>query len=389
MDNQQHLNFRPLSVLIGAILALSITACSTTQEKPETSTDTGPEAVVAPVAEETAPVREKIVLKPDYPARYVVQKGDTLWDISERFLRDPWVWPELWRKNPQIENPHLIYPGDVLTLIYVDGQPVMQVQRGTTASTVAVPVSDRPYPTVKLSPRIREVEQERSIPTIRLDQIKAFLNRPRIVGEHELDTAPYIVSSADQHLMAGIDNTIYVRGLERLDGANYTVVRRGQAYRNSEGELLGYEAINVAEARVKMVGDPASMVITESYRETLNGDRLLPAVDDGYNQNFMPRIPSEKMKGQIISVVDGASLIGQYQIVVLDLGREDGIEPGHVLGVKQSGVKVRDRIAGGSVTLPEERAGILMVFRTFDRLSYALVMRATLPIHVKDTVTNP
>ncbi|WP_303909023.1 LysM peptidoglycan-binding domain-containing protein [Thiohalomonas denitrificans] len=323
---------------------------------------------------------EPIVLKRDYPERYVVKKGDTLWDIAGHFLRDPWRWPELWQNNSFIENPHLIYPGDVLILVYIEGQPTLEVQR-----------AEKRLPGERLSPKIRVEELEQAIATIPLDAIRPFLQRPRVLDEEELNAAPYIVATADEHLMAATGNSVYARGLNEPDATSYVVLRKGQAYRNPGwfGELLGYEAIHVADAKVQQFGDPATLLVTESRREALNGDRLLPGPEERITANFIPRPPENDVSGRIIAVVDGVSQIGQYQVVAVNLGLREGMEAGHVLSVYQQGKTVPDPHTWGRVTLPEQYAGVMMVFRPFEKMSYALVMEATRTMHVLDRVTNP
>lgn len=317
----------------------------------------------------------EVPLNPAHPDRYVVKRGDTLWDIAERFLRDPWLWPEVWHINPQIENPHLIYPGDVISLVYVDGKPRLVLQRGR--------------PTVKLSPQARPQPLDEAIPTIPLDVIGPFLSRPRVLEEPAYERAPYIVSSADEHLIAGAGDRVYVRGLSRGPG-RYTVLRRGELYRDPDtGEVLGLEAVHVADARLQRPGDPAVLVLVSSSREAIVGDRVLPVEEGRYTDRFLPRAPKHRVDGRIISVLDGVSRIGQYQVVVLNRGRREGVEPGHVLAVYQTGEVIEDPVRGGKVKLPDERAGIVMVFRTFDKVSYALVMRATRSIRVLDRVRNP
>lgn len=325
---------------------------------------------------------DTVKLKSDHPDRYTVVKGDTLWDISARFLEDPWLWPEIWHINPEISNPHLIYPGDVIQLNYVEGKPVLTVQRGR--------------PTVKLSPHARASKLETAIPTIPLDSIKQFMQHPRVISKHELDDAPYIVASEEGRLISGTENKIYVRGISDRDHLEFSILRPGEAYIDPEGgknEILGYEAINVGTAKVLKFGDPATLYITKASREILTGDRLLPITeDDEVSQHFIPHAPGKEMHGLIISVFGGVSRISQFQVVVLNLGIQDNIEPGHVFAIYQSGETVRDTInphMGRTVKLPDERAGTLMVIRPFERISYALVMEAKRDIRVFDAVKNP
>jgi hypothetical protein len=323
----------------------------------------------------------------------VVVKGDTLWDISGKFLKFPWHWPDIWYANPQIENPHLIFPGDVISLVYRDGKPVLELSRGPKA--------------YKLSPQIREMQLEKSIPTIPLDAIRPFLSRPSVVDEDTLKLAPYVVATTDERLMSGKGDKIYARGLNEDEGKLYSIFRKGDVYTDPDTkEVLGYEAIYSAEAKVTVMADPATIILTESNREVLVGDRLLPVISDDYEVNFMPRSPEAEINGTIISVYDGVSQIGQYQIVVLNRGERDQLEVGHVLSVYQAGKTVIDPVLSGrededyfnlnqlgkdrnaSVTLPDEYAGIAMVFKVFDKVSYAIVMKAERAIHINDRVSS-
>ena len=337
---------------------------------------------------------QSVALKPDHPSRYVVQRGDTLWDIAGRFLRDPWLWPEIWDVNPAVRNPHLIYPGDELILSFRDGQPVLQVQRGGQPRQAPADVSPERTATgvVKLRPRVRELPLDAtSIPPIPVDAIAQFLSRPGILTDQELSEAPYIVSLGPEHLIAGAGYRVYARGLPSDESVGYAVYRRGKAFRDPDrgGEILGYEALHVADARLEEHGDPASLALTTSTREVLIGDRVLPVNEKEVVTRFLPRAPSDPLDGKIIAVVDGVTQIGQHQTVVLNLGTRDGVEEGHVMAVYQLGEIVRDPFAKETVTLPNARAGVVMVFRPFERVSYALVMEAQRAMHVRDIVTNP
>lgn len=330
-------------------------------------------------------------LNPGHPERYAVVKGDTLWDISARFLKDPWRWPDIWKANPQVKNPHLIYPGDVLVLVIVNGVPELRLEREGEARN-----------TIRLSPQVRSSEIARAIPTIPLDVIQPFLTRPRVVTSEEMQAAPYIVQSADEHLIAATGNRVYVRGIKESEAAeHYSVLRLGQAYRDPDAsaeakkkkqDVLGYEAIYVADAVLQQSGDPATFVLAGSRQEARNGDRLLPASVQEQEASFQPRAPGGDVRGRIISVIEGVSQVGQYQVVVLNLGAQQGMEAGHVLAAYQAGHEVRDLVSPDpkdTVKLPDEHAALLMVFRPFERVSYALVMKATRPLRVGDRVRSP
>ena len=324
-----------------------------------------------------------IPLNPSHPDTYVVQRGDTLWDISRMFLRDPWYWPEIWYVNPQVRNPHLIFPGDVLSLVYVDGKPQIRSSRG---ETVAGGVE-------RLSPRIREESLADAITTIPYAAIAPFLSRGMVLERNEINDLPYVMAVRDLRLLGSAGNDVYVRGDVADVDTVYSVVNVGERLVDpDDGAVLGYEGVYVGDGRISRLGDPATLALVSSQRETRKGDRLVTRNDPPPLQ-FKPRAPDRPVEGQIMHVVDGLSQIGQYQVVVINRGSRDGLEQGHVLSVWQAGPRVADRfdpgLLGRKVTLPDELAGTLMVFRTYDRLSYALVMEAEGPMNNFDRVRNP
>ncbi|MBE9535407.1 MAG: LysM peptidoglycan-binding domain-containing protein [Proteobacteria bacterium] len=340
----------------------------------------------------SAAIADTVKLKADHPDQYTVAKGDTLWDISAKFLESPWKWPEVWSYNPQIKNPHLIYPGDVVYLEYdAQGRPVLKVSRGQPT------VKMTPDNTVKMSPQIHTSRVDTPIASIPLNAIQQFIGQPRILSKTEIDNSGYILSGKDSRLMSGTGDRIYARGLIPGEDPNsrYAVLRIGKPYRNPNAgpdEILGYEALHVADAQVEDFGDPSTLRVMESNREALVGDRLVPKKASGLDQTFIPRPPETPIEGQIISVIDGVSRIGQFQTVVLNKGDQDGLETGHVLAVFQTGAKIRDNfgsLRGETVSLPDQRAGLVLVYRTFDRVSYALVMESDLDMRVYDGVRNP
>ena len=315
-------------------------------------------------------------LREDHPERYTVQSGDTLWDISERFLQEPWYWPEIWHVNPDIDNPHLIYPGDEIRLVYVDGEPRLTVERGERE--------------VRLSPEVREEQLEPAISTIPMEAIRPFLDRSRVLDEDTFDSAPYIVAGEDERVMASQGDNIYVRRLPDDEQEAFSIVRKGDPYIDPETDrVLGHAAKYVGDARVTRHGDPGTARVTSSNREILPSDFLLETPADAIRTEFQPKAPDEDINGLIIDVMDGVSQIGQFDVVVLNRGEEHGLEAGDVLAVYQAGREVRDDVAGERVTLPEERAGELIVFQTFDELSFGLIMRAQRNINTMDMVRNP
>jgi len=333
---------------------------------------------------------EEIALNPNHPESYTVVRGDTLWDIAGRFLRRPWQWPEIWHENPQIANPHWIYPGDVLTLTYVDGKPRLSVGRPSE---------------VRLSPQIRINPEDQAIPTIPVSSIQQFLSKPKVVEAGELAESPYIVAFPDDRIVVGGGDRAYVRGIPEQYARSLMVYRAGPPYKDAEtGESLGYEALYVGSADYLRGGDPATVGLTQSQREVLIGDRLMPIEKEKVVMHYLPHSPKTEVQGHIIGMVDGVTQIGQYQIVVIDRGLSNGIDEGTVLEITQSGCTravvglaetgcmIRDTVtskAAESVALPEESAGQLLVFKPYPRVSYGLVMVATRPLHVLDAVRTP
>ncbi len=364
------------------------------EDEPLDTAPTNQKPVATLVSEAPAIVEERITIRDNTPDSYVVKPGDTLWGIATFFLEDPWLWPQIWYFNPQIDNPHLIYPGDIITLVYVDGKPQLRLQRdGDDNIVTQIPTTKPGLQTFKLSPRVRSESIKSAIPTVPLNAIRPFLINPRIVSQEELDAAPYVLSSLDNHLVTGQGNRIYVRGLENANESRYNIFRPGKKfYDPNTKQLLGMQTLKVSEAQLNELGDPSTLTITNSLRETLNGDRILPAEEGRLDYNFIPKAPDNEMNGQIISLVDAISYTAKNQIVVINLGLRDGVDVGNVFAIDQKIPKVRDRwskVKNDVVDLPELRIGLLMVFRVLDRVSYGIVVDATRTIHLNDAVRNP
>jgi hypothetical protein len=322
----------------------------------------------------TAFSQDSVRLAEDAPDRYVVQVGDTLWDIAATFLKDPWYWPEIWYVNPQVENPHLIYPGDTLALTYVDGAPRVTNQMGSS---------------YRLSPEARETPLTEAITSVSYDSISAFLSRGVVIERGEVDSLPYIVATKGDHLVAAAGNIIYVRGTSAQPGERFNVVHIGGELRDpDDNDLIGYQGIEIGEATTRASGDPTTMAITSSKQEAINGDRLIPSSVE-IPLNFFPKAPSSNIDGQIVAVVGGVTQIGQHMVVVVNRGSNDGLAVGDVLTVWQRGETVKDRVEGGNVRLPDNAAGTVMMFKVYDRIGYGLVMEATQALHTLDYVRNP
>ena len=376
--------------LTAATLALALAGCGGNPPADESASQSAPVATSgtsstnaaqsgysdpAPYEPVVERLSEPVPLAKGHPNEYVVQVGDTLWDIAGTFLRDPWYWPEIWYVNPDIENPHLIYPGDVLGLVYIDGQPRITNVRAST---------------YRMSPQARVTPLNEAIASIAYEDVAAFLSSGVILEKDQADALPYLLETRGDHLIASAGNEIYVRGLtEMASGVRYNVIHIGDPlYDPDDNRLIGYQGIAVGEGRLRRGGDPATVALTDTSMEAKPGDRLLPEELD-IPLNFFPSAPSTAIDGRIISVIGGVTQIGQYMVVVLNRGTNNGLSVGHVLTVFQTGNVVKDRFGGGNVRLPEEEAGTIMIFKTFDRISYGLVMEATQAIHIHDAIRNP
>lgn len=315
-------------------------------------------------------------LRPDHPERYTVVKGDTLWDISARFLSNPWYWPEIWQVNTQVANPHLIYPGDRLALVYIGGQPkLMKMSSGDGV--------------IKLSPQARSEAIDTPIPAIQLDAIASFLTDTRIVTPEQIAAAPYVLEGEDGRIITGAGDRVYARGQKPADKVG--IFRRGQEFVDPQtGEFLGLEARNIGSAKVTATnGDVLTMLLSKSNEEIRIGDRVLVSASRPLATSFIPSAPEKSVHGEMISVDGGVTQIGQYNVVAINLGEREGIKPGNVMAVLQSGNRVRDPLTNEIIELPSERAGLLMVFQAYEKMSYGLMLQASRPLAVGDQVTNP
>jgi hypothetical protein len=358
----------------------------------------GSPALAADAAAPAAGRSTSVPLAPDAPSSYTVQRGDTLWAIASKFLSQPWYWPEIWYLNPDIKNPHRIYPGDTLHLVYVDAgngqmRPEIRVERGNQ---------------VRLSPQVRELPLSEAITAIPYEIVAAFMSKPSVLAKEEADKLPYVVALGNKQVAAGMDDVLYVRGLKGAEtGVRFNVVHVGDKLTDPDShKVLGYQGIYTGRARLERNADGgkqdlAKLVLTESARETLAGDRVLSENLD-VPVDFVPHAPSRQVTGKIISVIGGVNMIGQYQVIVVNRGKGDGLEPGNVLGIWEVGDRVKDRGPGGltgsnqfkepfakTVQLPSELAGNFMVFKTYEHISYGLVMSAVSDLHVGDVVKNP
>ena len=364
--------------------------------------------------EQTVEVVEKgdvVQLRPDHPDRYIVQRGDTLWDIASQFLQSPWHWPRIWTINEQIANPHLIYPGDVLVLRFVAGRPQITVAERVApvaptpeaAAPDAAPVAPPEAPVVreyegiegapsgrvtKLSPRVISKPLEQPIPTISPDQILPFLTKPLVVEKKELKKFGYVTIGVDDRIALGNGSEFYARGLGKEEAEVYQLFRKGQRIRDGR-KTLGYEAIYLGDARMLEPGDPARLVVTTVKREILPRDSLLIAPAPKPFPYFFPHSPKGDVRGRIVSAFDALEELGPFTVVTINLGQSDGVDEGTVLRILRNAGKRRDPVTRKKYVLPPEQSGLLMVFRSFEHMSFALVINASQPVHISDDVVTP
>ncbi|KZC16917.1 MULTISPECIES: LysM peptidoglycan-binding domain-containing protein [unclassified Rhodanobacter] len=348
-------------------------------------------------------------LRADHPDSYTVRRGDTLWDISAKFLSKPWLWPEIWQANPQVRNPHLIYPGDVLNLSFING------------------------PRLGLQPSVhREGE---AVPAIPLSELRMFLKDMRVMDSKAVSSAPYVVGLEESRLRGAVGQNIYVRGLQGEPGQRWAIVRPSHVFRGfdqndaahadlvahdldsnaamvrapwredsrndghyGKGDDLGVEVSVIGTAETLRTGDPATLLLLGATQEIRSGDRIMPVDDAPYDAYYYPHPPkSVPANAKVIGFADAMDAAGSRQVVLLSVGAKDGVDNGQTFAMFQPGETVHDDVAsnswnrgvGETVKLPDEYIGHVMVFRTFDRVSYGLVMDGLRPVHVGSRLVMP
>ncbi len=364
---------------------------------------------------------QEVELKKNHPERHVVVKGDTLWGISSKFLKDPWLWPKVWKLNrTQIKNPHLIYPGDVVFLDLSSGRPQLKLLRET----------------ITLQPGVIEEPLEKSaVPTIPLNVIAPFLSQPLVIEKDQLANSPRIIAGQDNRVVLSPGTKIYINKIEEEDGLDWFVYRPGQTLVDPDSkETLGVEATYLGDAKMTKYGEPASAIISKAKEEIFVKDRLIPAGDEAIT-NFVPHAPETEISGRIIKIYGGLAEAGPESIVAISRGAQDGLEIGHVLAINRYGRVIKDpepdkmpadksdakpklkelnfevskdadgkpivnfekkaekndglALEPGMIKLPDERVGLMIVFRVFDRVAYGIIMQASEPINTKDAVKTP
>ena len=377
------------SILSGTVIVASaavLAACASHAPQKPAQARPAPASTTAAPESAPAPAPAPLPVKKTAPVRYVVKKGDTLWSISAHFFSNPWLWPEVWYENHYITDPHLIYPGDVITL---QGGVLTVSRHGTVVKST--------LPFRQLKPQITRTPLAQAVPTIPYDQISDLLSKPRVMSAREYDRAPYVLRTVNGQLLAAAPASVYVRGEQLKEagvGSDYAVVRKEKPlYDPRTHALLGYEVLYMGRGQITATGDPATLKLTASTQEINPGNRLVPVQTGTVPAQFPLLTPESRIEGQIIDVIGGLGEVGQYQVVVLDRGSRDKLKTGDVLGIDRTGSEVKDPYAQGGmshrVRLPNQRIGELVVFRVFKRVSYALVMHATHPVSIGNTVTNP
>jgi hypothetical protein len=338
-----------------------------------------------------------VALKNGHPEVYYVKQGDTLWDISSRFLESPWQWPELWHVNEEIDNPHLIYPGDVIRLVYVDGRPQLQVERrgapadGAPTDTVKMMTDGS---VVRLSPQVRVLPLDAAIPTIPVSTIQTFLRDALVVTREEAAAAPYVIAGGDRRVVFAQGDTIYARDpvqkwAELIQ--SYGVFRVGHRYVDPQTkEVLGIEALKIGMLRTAdQQGEVATFRVIQTQEDIRPQDRLFTSREGRMQSIFYPAAPDTKVEARIIRFFDRLHSVARNDVVVINKGSRDGLRDGHVLEVMQTGQRIKDPVRKGMVQLPDVQAGTIVLFRVFEKVSYGLVVQATLPIRMNDLATNP
>lgn len=343
----------------------------------------------------------------DYPASYVVQQGDTLWEIAGQFLQDPERWADIWQPDEYLDNPDLIYPGDTLKLSILGGTPRVFVQRG-----------DREVEMV--SPEIREEALQSAIPAIPLESIENSFTRNRIISAAEYEAAPYIVSNIGDNLVIGTGDEIFARGSFLIGTTSFELYRAGRTYygdgltkkrafglfSTTEEDVLGLEVeyLGFASILENIAPDMRRLLVNNGTKEIQAGDRLLIREESSIDATIFPTEPAADVSGQIVAFLGEETLASQLDTVVINLGKDDQLEVGDILSIQKEGTRMTDEVERSkmsftkrmrtlfnqdSLSIPGDDVGTLLVYKTFDRLSYAVILSSTEPAELYNEVVNP
>lgn len=334
-------------------------------------------ALILAVTASCAFAAEPLTLVDNPPDRHIVVRGDTLWDISEKFLKQPWRWPEIWQMNKaEIKNPHLIYPGDIILLDYSDGNPRLRIAKQVDG---------------KLQPKIYSEAVQQVIPSIPANIIEPFISQPLIIEPGADDSLARIVATQDDRLFLGNGDTAYATGIADASVEKWNVFRRGKPLTDPDtGEVLAHEAFFLGNAKLVKPGEPATLRVTMAKEEMGRHDRLLPAPPPEII-SYVPHRPEQPVSAKVMSIYGGVNEGGPSNVISLNRGKNDGLETGHVLALLRSRVATGQDEDGRRVTtqIPEERYALAFVFRVFDRVAYALVVESSKSVIIGDAARNP
>lgn len=327
-------------------------------------------------------------IKADAPNRYIVKKGDTLWDISGRYLESPWRWKEIWATNKQIKNPNLIYPDDILILCIIQGKTLVGIDTGEGCAGIEKQLMG------KVEQEVIVTSVANSIPAIPLSSIQHWLDRYTIVRPEDFNSTPYILASKNRNLITASGDKVYAKGVPLIIGQRYGIYREGERYVDPKTQkVIGLETMQVASGIVTSVAENgiSSLQLSESYgKEVREGDRVFVELDNSIPPVFYPAPAQVSRGGMIVRVMDSISSAARGSVVAINLGTAQGAKPGDVLTVYQKGPLVRDTLDNdNAVRLPSEESGMVMVFNSFDDISYAYVLSSELPLSVGDQLLPP
>ncbi len=337
-------------------------------------------ALILAVTAVCASAADPLQLVDNPPDRHIVVKGDTLWDISGKFLKQPWRWPEIWQMNrDQIKNPHLIYPGDVVLLDMSSGSPRLRLGKKVGASTG------------KLQPTVYSKPIQQVVPSIPPNAIEPFISQPLVIEDGELNTGVKIVAMQEDRMLVGTGDSFYASGIPDAAVEKWHVFRKGKPLKDpATGKILAYEAFFLGNARLVKPGEPALLRVSLAKEEIARGDRLIPAPEPEII-SYVPHRPEQDVSARVLGIYGGLREGGANSVVALNVGKNDGMEIGHVVALyrKRVSLDVDDSGRRTETPVPDERYGLAFVFRVFKGISYALVVESSKAVIVGDTARNP